>query len=393
MNKPYLSLCMIVRNESKNLARCLDSLQRVVNEIVIVDTGSQDNTKEIALSYGAMVFDYEWHDDFAAARNYAIIHASGEWILSIDADEEVFLYEDLQSFLREQVPSILCSTFYLYQAGADSNKLEKGGYYFRIFRRDSNLHFKGMLHEQLFYKNQSLTRQEVTFFNEKMGFIKHNGDADGNSLRKCREFYIPMLERIASKEPISMMLLGYLSDYYSKLGEFDKSLECYEQAIERLMPFIISGERPVDFLFVPTWLTTLCDYYFKEKDIENLFLVLPRALQWCDKFPALFNIAGKMFVELGLYLGAIAYFQKSIDLCVNGTHQSSAIFEAYVPSLEFIISESYYSQGCCYMKLKEWIKAIASLEQCLFIDGKFGDAREKIVWIKKEIGGDSNSIL
>ena len=71
-----ISLCMIVRDEEQVLARCLDSVREAVDEIVIVDTGSLDRTKEIAWKYTDQVFDFVWRDDFSAARNYAFSRAS-----------------------------------------------------------------------------------------------------------------------------------------------------------------------------------------------------------------------------------------------------------------------------------------------------------------------------
>ncbi|WP_218080251.1 glycosyltransferase [Anthocerotibacter panamensis] len=82
-----ISLCMIVRDEEELLSRCLKSVQGIVHEIIIVDTGSKDNTVQIAHSFGAKVFNYTWCNDFAAARNFSISHASSEWILVLDADE------------------------------------------------------------------------------------------------------------------------------------------------------------------------------------------------------------------------------------------------------------------------------------------------------------------
>jgi len=78
---------MIVKNEAKILRNCLDSLKDIMDEIIIVDTGSDDNTKEIAQSYTPYVYDYAWHDDFAAARNFAFSKATGDYIYSADADE------------------------------------------------------------------------------------------------------------------------------------------------------------------------------------------------------------------------------------------------------------------------------------------------------------------
>lgn len=82
-----ISLCMIVKNEERVLARCLDSVADLVDEIIIVDTGSTDRTKEIAAGYTDKLYDFQWIDDFSAARNFAFSKANMEYIYSADADE------------------------------------------------------------------------------------------------------------------------------------------------------------------------------------------------------------------------------------------------------------------------------------------------------------------
>jgi tetratricopeptide (TPR) repeat protein len=82
-----LTLCMIVKNEEVTLSRTLDSVKGLVDEMVVVDTGSRDRTREIAREFGARVYDFEWCDDFAVARNECLKHAQGDWILVLDADE------------------------------------------------------------------------------------------------------------------------------------------------------------------------------------------------------------------------------------------------------------------------------------------------------------------
>ena len=94
-----ISLCMIVKNEERILARCLDCLRDLVEEIVIVDTGSTDRTKEIAARYTDRIFDYAWQQDFAAARNFAFSKATCEYIYSADADE-VLDEENRERFRR-----------------------------------------------------------------------------------------------------------------------------------------------------------------------------------------------------------------------------------------------------------------------------------------------------
>src|SRR5688572_14882447 len=84
-----LSVCMIVRDEAENLARALASVKDVADEIVVVDTGSVDNSVAVARSFGARIGHFTWCEDFAAARNVAVGMATSRWILSLDADEEL----------------------------------------------------------------------------------------------------------------------------------------------------------------------------------------------------------------------------------------------------------------------------------------------------------------
>ena len=84
-----VSLCMIVKNEEAVLARCLESIKDAVDEIIIVDTGSTDHTKEIAEKYTDLVYDFPWINDFSAARNFSFSKASKDYIMWLDADDVV----------------------------------------------------------------------------------------------------------------------------------------------------------------------------------------------------------------------------------------------------------------------------------------------------------------
>ena len=89
MNTGILTACMIVRNEEENIRRCLSSIVSLVDEIVVVDTGSTDNTVQIAESFGARVYHHPWQNDFSLHRNQALSYAQGQWVLIVDADEEI----------------------------------------------------------------------------------------------------------------------------------------------------------------------------------------------------------------------------------------------------------------------------------------------------------------
>src|SRR5437016_1157295 len=99
--RPRLSFCAIVRNEAANIVRCLDSVAALVEEKIVVDTGSTDDTVALAEDCGATVSFFAWRDDFAAARNAAVEKATGDWILWLDADE--FLLPESIPLVREAV--------------------------------------------------------------------------------------------------------------------------------------------------------------------------------------------------------------------------------------------------------------------------------------------------
>ena len=82
-----LSLCMIVKDEERTLERCLNSVKSFINEIIIVDTGSKDKTKEIAKAFNAKIYDFKWINDFAAARNFSFRKATSDYILWLDGDD------------------------------------------------------------------------------------------------------------------------------------------------------------------------------------------------------------------------------------------------------------------------------------------------------------------
>ena len=147
-----ISICMIVKNEEKVLARCLESLKGLAEEIIIVDTGSTDATKEIALEYTDKVYDFEWIDDFSAARNFSFQKASMQYIYVADADE-VLEYAEHERFLhlkRTLDPSVEIVQM-LY-----TNQLEFGTTYNydeelrpKLYRRIREFKWQGAVHEMV----------------------------------------------------------------------------------------------------------------------------------------------------------------------------------------------------------------------------------------------------
>ena len=117
-----ISLCMIVKNEEDTLRRCIRSVKDIADEVIIVDTGSTDKTKEIAKELTDHVYDFEWIDDFSAARNFAYSKATKDYILILDADD-VLLAEDRKKFkkLKKTLDPAVDMVMMKYNVGYDSD--------------------------------------------------------------------------------------------------------------------------------------------------------------------------------------------------------------------------------------------------------------------------------
>ena len=118
-----ISLCMIVRDEEPVLERCLNSVVDLVDEIILVDTGSVDGTKEIAAKFSNKIYDFQWVDDFSAARNFAFSKGTGDYLLWMDADD-VFPASEKRKFfdLKEELEKKPCDmVMMVYDAGFDEN--------------------------------------------------------------------------------------------------------------------------------------------------------------------------------------------------------------------------------------------------------------------------------
>ncbi|HOI28377.1 MAG TPA: glycosyltransferase family 2 protein [Melioribacteraceae bacterium] len=146
MNK--LTLSMIVKNEEKYLEGCLQSVTGIVDEIVIVDTGSADRTIEVAKKFGASVFHFKWVNDFSAARNFALSKSNGDWILYLDADER--LMPESRNELLDIIKSSGRSGYNCIVKSLDSeNGRDNQMTYVRLFKNSGEIRFKGSVHEQI----------------------------------------------------------------------------------------------------------------------------------------------------------------------------------------------------------------------------------------------------
>lgn len=225
-----LSVAMIVKNEAENLPACLQSIQGLWDELVIVDTGSSDRTVEIARSFGARVLAFDWVNDFSAARNVSLEACTGAWILWLDADDRI---------AEEEIPRLrkLC------EAPADRaygllvhNTTDLGvtGECFsqiRLFPKHPKIRFEGKVHEQVLASIQN-AGFGVEFKTVK---ILHTGYVDQQVVAEKQKRNLEILLSEAGSRPD---LLNAVKQYsvagaYQDLGDFEKAIAWYHKSEAR----------------------------------------------------------------------------------------------------------------------------------------------------------------
>ena len=142
-----LSVCLIVKNEEHFLAQCLKSIQGLAEQIVVVDTGSTDRTVEIAKELGAEVHHFAWCDDFSAARNAALEHATGDWVLMLDADEELPAGQHARLHADMKHADVIAIRLPLVDQGREAHGQHCVP---RLFRNAPGVYFYSRVHEQVF---------------------------------------------------------------------------------------------------------------------------------------------------------------------------------------------------------------------------------------------------
>lgn len=232
---PMLSLCMIVKNEAQFIVDCLESVREAVDEMIVVDTGSTDDTPELARKAGARVSYFEWRDDFAAARNESIAHARGDWVLWLDADER--LAPGGAQVIRESVQrdDFDCGYIPMHDAAsldASPEEVVAGGARLgspfmlpKLLRRTSDLRFQGLVHENvnLWIANGRRTQTLPTAV-VHLGYVpelRRARDKDGRNVR--------LLEKRVEVDPSEAPVYGFLAQEYLILGQTGRARETAER--------------------------------------------------------------------------------------------------------------------------------------------------------------------
>lgn len=326
-----ISLCMIVKNEELVINRCLSCVADIVDEIIIVDTGSTDRTKAIVQSYTESVYDFEWIDDFSAARNYAFSKASKDYILWLDADD-VLLEQDQQKLraLKETLSPDTDSVTMLYHLSSD----EYGNVTFslrrnRLVKRSKSFRWIGPVHEYLeVYGNVINSDVAVTH-------LSLNHDPDTGRNLKIYE------KREAAGESFPPRDLFYYANELKDHRQFEKSINYYEQ-------FLHTGKGWIEDIL--TACSRLADCYHELGNEQAAFESSIRSLQFAAPWAEFCCRIGYRFLELNNYNTAIYWYKLATELELPadymGFHNPS--FSTWLPHLQLAV---------CYDRIGEHVLA------------------------------------
>lgn len=232
MASPRISLCMIVRDEAEMLPACLESVQGVVDEVVVVDTGSTDATRSLAQGAGAKVVEQPWNDDFAAPRNRSIEESSGDWILVLDADERLTPAAGLALRRVVSQADFDCGLLPLHNAthvDADLEAVVRGeerindvAFLPRLMRRTDDLAYTGIIHESV--GDWLFRSKRTTKFLKGVDIVHLGGVPSVRERRNKSERNITLLERYCEHEPKDITPFGYLAHEYLESGQREKAI-------------------------------------------------------------------------------------------------------------------------------------------------------------------------
>ncbi|UIO42436.1 glycosyltransferase [Brevibacillus brevis] len=362
---PKISLCMIVKNEEECLHKCMESVKDLVDEMIIVDTGSTDNTVEICKSFGAVVHSYEWQDNFAEARNFGLEKATGDWILWMDADEEMNKEDskNLKELLRGQEDSL----FYIHLINYIGDEINEDDAFHiahsRLFRNGIGFRFHFPIHETLNVEEVLPNLTEDLHIQILPVRIYHYGYMNECTGRKNKfERNIGLLMKELEKEDHSPWIEYHLASEFSRIQEHEKTFKFVNLSI---IGFLENHMMPPSLLYKLKYSTLIAI-----GSAEGAWPGIEKAI---EMYPD--------YVDLRLYKGIIQYLKKDYKRALMTFDHCLELGESNIRHLTLKGSGSFhawYYKGLCYEGLDQVEEAVAAYQTVLAMAKNHAPAKEAL---------------
>lgn len=330
---------MIVKNEESNLEKCLKNIAGFVDEIVIVDTGSIDKTKEIAYKYTDRVYDFVWIDDFSKARNFSISKATNDWILVLDADEFLVNFDKLQvqSFISKNEKSIgRIERIEIISQNRQAEEVQKSSERISRLFNKKHYHYEGLIHEQVMPMDGTISKTEfVNISVDHMGYISE--EVSGKNKWERNKKLLEKSIQENSNDPYLYYHLGkvqYLTKNYvdavkmckRAMGfDIDYNLEYVQDLVITYGYSLLSLQKYEEALIIleyESYFRKFADYYFLLALIHMNMSNFNEAINsfsncigktekiiGTSSYLAYYNI-GVIYEVLGSYSEALSYYEK-----------------------------------------------------------------------------------
>ena len=347
MMKKTISQCMIVKNEEKNIRRALSWGKDIMCEQIVVDTGSSDRTVEIAREMGAKIFFFPWINDFAAAKNFAIDQAKGDWIAFLDADEsftpeETAKIPEILEYVGEDVDGLLTGIANL----DENNNITNGGTMIRFFVNRPELRYVGKIHEHLVRKGES--GLHLTDATKQLAFL-HTGYQEQEKKDKSKfERNLNIILEILKQDPENCDYLGYLGDTYSSGGKNEEARDAYKKAVAAMPEKLGVYDQRSSYTYT-NLLRVSQDLKEPEAEVEAIY---KEAVEKLPKEPDFDCVMGEWYWRKGQYEKTVQMYELAIaKLETYGTVNRGIITTSMLIQMYECLGE-----GC--RKLGDYQKAV-----------------------------------
>lgn len=353
-----LSVCMIVKNEEHFLDKCLSPLSGLYSELVVVDTGSTDSTKAIALKYTNKIYNFEWCNDFSAARNYAIDKASNECILMIDADE-ILVSDDLNTALTTIERLINNNTISnvvghitrqsIYEQSGELTRMSEQ--LPRLFLK-SQCHYEGIIHEQLTPNNPDIKtiHKAIPLLFEHYGY---NGDSEFILAKTERN--ILLLEEAYKSNPEDSYILYQLGKSYYMRKDYQKACDYFDKCLYfDLNPEL---EYVIDLIECYGYTLLNTEQYEKALQLNGIYD------DFCSSCEFVF-LMGLVYMNNGMFDEAVKEFNKASNFTyskIDGSNSYRAFYNIgviYECSGNKNLARTYYKKCGKYAPAKQQLRKL-----------------------------------